>query len=75
MITAVLTIKTTKLILVIYNDLCEQRGGYYQGCGRIEVDSLLKRRGRTLAAWSVMLEILEDKEVSWFVGLEDDYPR
>ena len=43
--------------------------------GRIEVESLLKRRGRTLATWSVVLEMLEDKEDSWFKEFEDDYPK
>ena len=45
-------------------------------CGRIEVDMLLKRRGRTLVAWSEVLEMLEViKEDSWFEGLEDDSPK
>ena len=44
------------------NDLCHQRGGYRQEYGRIEVDSLLTRRRRTLAAWSAVIEMLEDNE-------------
>ena len=43
--------------------------------GRIEDDGLLKRRGRTLAAWSEVLDILEDKECSWFKGLANDSPK
>ena len=46
----------------IYNDLCQECGGYRQEeeYGRIEVHSfLLKRRERTLAARSAVLEMLE----------------
>ena len=39
----------------------------------IQVDSLLKRRERTLAAWSEVLEMLEEKEDGWFERLEDDF--
>ena len=44
----------------IHNDLCQEYGGYRQGYGRIEVHCfLLKRRERTLAARSAVLEMLE----------------
>ena len=39
---------------------------------RIEDNGSLKRRGRTLAAWSKVLDMLEDKECSWFEGLVND---
>ena len=53
----------------VHNYLCQERGGYRQEYGRNEVDSLLNRRGRTLAARS---EVLVDKEDIWFVGLDDE---
>ena len=57
----------------IHNDLCQEYGGYRQGYGRIEVHSfLLKRRERTLAARSAVLEMLEVKEDRRFVRLDDD---
>ena len=47
----------------IHNYLCQECGGCRQGYGRIEVHSfLLKRRERTLAARSAVLEMLEVKE-------------
>ena len=46
---------------------------WFSFVGRNEVDSLLKRRGRTLAARSGVLE--DNKEDSWFEGLEDEYPK
>ena len=57
----------------IHNDLCQECGGYRQGYGRIEVHSfLLKRRERTLAARSAVLEMLEVKEDRRFGRLDDD---
>ena len=57
----------------IHNDLCQECGGYRQGSGRIEVHSfLLKRRERTLAARSAVLEMLEVKEDRRFGRLDDD---
>ena len=57
----------------IHNDLCQEYGGYRQGYGRIEVHSfLLKRRERTLAARSAVLEMLEVKEDRRFGRLDDD---
>ena len=57
----------------IHNDLCQECGGYRQGYGRIEVHSfLLRRRERTLAARSAVLEMLEVKEDRWFGRLDDD---
>ena len=57
----------------IHNDLCQECGGYRQGYGRIEIHSfLLKRRERTLAARSAVLEMLEVKEVRRFGRLDDD---
>ena len=55
------------------NDLCQECGGYRQGYGRIKVHSfLLKRRERTLAARSAVLEMLEVKEDRRFERLDDD---
>ena len=57
----------------IHNDLCQECGNYRQGYGRIEVHSyLLKRRERTLAARSAVLEMLEVKEDRRFGRLGDD---
>ena len=57
----------------IHNDLCQECGGCRQGYGRIEVHSfLLKRRERTLAARSAVLEMLEVKEDRRFGRLDDD---
>ena len=57
----------------VHNDLCQEYGGYRQGYGRIEVHSfLLKRRERTLAARSAVLEMLEVKEDRRFGRLDDD---
>ena len=57
----------------IHNDLYQECGGYRQGYGRIEVHSfLLKRRERTLAARSAVLEMLEVKEDRRFGRLDDD---
>ena len=57
----------------IHNDLYQECGGYRQGYGRIEVHSfLLKRRERTLAARSAVLEMLEDKEDRRFGRLDDE---
>ena len=57
----------------IHNDLCQECGGYRQGYGRTEVHSfLLKRRERTLAARSAVLEMLEVKEDRRFGRLDDD---
>ena len=57
----------------IRNDLCQEYGGYRQGYGRIETHSfLLKRRERTLAARSAVLEMLEVKEDRRFGRLDDD---
>ena len=57
----------------IHNDLCQECGGYRQGYGRIEVHSvLLKRRERTLAARSAVLEMLKVKEDRRFGRLDDD---
>ena len=57
----------------ICNDLCQECGGYRQGYGRFEVHSfLLKRRDRTLAARSAVLEMLEVKEDRRFGRLDDD---
>ena len=49
-------------------------GGYRQGYGRIEVvhSFLLKRRERTLAARSAVLEMLEVKEGRRFGRLDND---
>ena len=56
----------------IHNDLC-QECGYRQGNGRIEVHSfLVKRRERTLAARSAMLEMLGVKEDRRSRRLDDD---
>ena len=63
------------LELQYINNACQQCSGYRQGGGRVEFDSLLKRRGRTLGVWSVVLEMLEDKEDCWFDELEDDSPK
>ena len=47
----------------IHSYLCQECGGCRQGYGRIEVNSfLLKRRERTLAARSEVLDMLEIKE-------------
>ena len=57
----------------IHNDLCQECGGCRQRYGRIEVHSfLLKRRERTLAARSTVLEMLEVKEDRRFGRLDDD---
>ena len=57
----------------IYNDLCQEYGGYREGHGRIEVHSfLLKGREGTLAARSAVLEMLEVKEDRRFGRLDDD---
>ena len=57
----------------IHNCLCQECGGYRQGHGRIEVHSfLLKRRERTLAARSEVLEMLEVKDGRWFGRFDDD---
>ena len=57
----------------IHNNLCQEYGGYRQGYGRIEVHSFLpKRRERTLAARSAVLEMLEVKEDGRFGRLDDD---
>ena len=57
----------------IHNDLFQECGGYHLGYGRIEVHSfLLKRRERTLAARSAVLEMLEVKEDRRFGRLDDD---
>ena len=57
----------------IHNDLCQKCGGYRQGYGRIEVHSfLLRRRERTLAARSAVLEMLEVKEDRRFGRVDDD---
>ena len=51
------------LLELKYIMTCQECGGYRQGHGRIEVHSfLLKRGGRTLAARSAVLEMLEVKE-------------
>ena len=60
----------------MHNDLCQECGGYRQGYRRIEVHSfLLKRRERTLAARSAVLEMLEVKEDRRFGRLDDDSQR
>ena len=57
----------------IHNDLCQECGGYHQGYGRNEVHSFLfKRRERTLAARSAVLEMLEIKEDRRYGRLDDD---
>ena len=57
----------------IYNDHCQECGGYRQGYGRIGVHSfLLKKRERTLAARSAVLEMLEVKGDRRFGRLDDD---
>ena len=59
----------------IHNYLCQECGGYRRGYGRIEVHSfLLKRRERTLAARSEVLEMLGVKDGRWFGRLDDDSP-
>ena len=61
------------LLELEYINLCQECGGYRQGCGRIEVHSfLLKRRERTLGARSEVLEMLEVKDGRWFGRLDDD---
>ena len=61
------------LLEVKYIMTCQECGGYRQGYGRIEVHSfLLKRRERTLAARSAVLEMLEVKEDRRFGSLDDD---
>ena len=60
----------------IHNYLCQECGGYRQGYGRIEVHSfLLKRRERTLAARSEVLEMLKVEDGWWFGRLDDDSPK
>ena len=60
----------------IHNYLCQECGGYREGYGRIEVHSfLLKRRERTLAARSEVLEMLEVKDGRWIGRLDDDSPK
>ena len=57
----------------IHNDLCQECGGYRQGYGRIEAHRfLLKRKERTLAARSAVLEMLEVKEDRRSGRLDDD---
>ena len=59
-----------KYIMTSARNVC---GGCRQGYGRIEVHSfLLKRRERTLAARSTVLEMLEVKEDRRFGRLDDD---
>ena len=61
------------LLEVKYIMTCQECGGYRHGYGRIEVHSfLLKRRERTLAAKSAVLEMLEVKEDRRFGRLDDD---
>ena len=61
------------MIELKYVMTCQECGGYRQGYGRIEVHSfLLKRRERTLAARSAVLEMLEVKEDRRFGRLDDD---
>ena len=53
-----------------HDDLCQECGGCRQGYGRIEVHSfLLKRRERTLAARSAVLEMLELRRIGGLGGL------
>ena len=60
----------------IHNYLCQECGGYRQRYGRIEFHSfLLKRRERTLAARSEVLEILGVKDGRWIGKLGDDSPK
>ena len=59
----------------IHNNLCQERGGYRQGYGRLEVGSSLKRRERTLAVWSEVLEILGDKRINGLRGLRRIPPK
>ena len=60
----------------IHNYLCQECGGFRQGYGRIEVHSfLLKRRERTLAARSEVLEMLGVKNGRWIGRLDDDSPK
>ena len=60
----------------IHNYLCQECGGFCQGYGRIKVHScLLKRRERTLAARSEVLEMLGVKNGSWIGRLDDDSPK
>ena len=60
----------------MHNNLCQECGGHRRGYGRIEVHSfLLKRRERTLAARSDVLEMLEVKDGRWFERLDDDSPK
>ena len=61
---------------LIHDYICQECGGYRQGFGRIEVHCLLlKRRERTLAARSEVLEMLEVKDGRWFGRLDDDSPK
>ena len=56
--------------------LCQECGGYRQGYKRIKVHRfLLKRRERTLAASSEVLEMLEVEEDRWFGRLDNDSPE
>ena len=61
------------LLELKYIITCQECGGYRQGYGRIEVHSfLLKRRERTLAARSAVLEMLGVKEDRRSRSLGDD---
>ena len=50
-------------------------GTVAQAVVEIAVNSLANSRTRTLAAWSLVLEVLEDGEDPRFKGPEDDAPK
>ena len=56
----------------IHSYLCQECGGYRRGM--VELFFLLKRRERTLAARSEVLEMLDVMEDRWFGRLDDDSP-